>query len=170
MTSAAAEAAEIIASRAGDRGRTVAVAESLTGGRLGATLAAAPDAARWYRGAVTAYCPEVKHTVLSVPDVDPVSETCARAMATAVCALLGADLAVAVTGEAGPEPAGAAAVGTVWCAVCDGGVVDSWRLELGGEPQPSPERIVARTVERVLVEVAGRMSSGAAGPGGSASQ
>ena len=170
MTSAAAQAAEIIASRALHGRRTVAVAESLTGGRLGAALAAAPDAGRWYRGAVTAYCPEVKHTVLSVPDVDPVSEICARAMATAVSELLGADLAVAVTGEAGPEPAGAAAVGTVWCAVFDGGSVDSWRLDLRDDPQPAPEQIVARTVDRVLTDVAARLQPGRTRAPGSPAQ
>lgn len=71
-------------------------------------------------------------------------------------------VAVAVTGEAGPEPAGAAAVGTVWCAIFDGGAVDSWRLDLVSDPPTEPQQIVARTVDRVLSDVAARLQPGAA--------
>lgn len=84
-------------------GTTLAAAESLTGGAIGAALAAAPSASSWFRGGVTAYATEVKHRVLDVPPGPVVSMSCAVAMATGVARLMGADLAVGVTGVGGPD-------------------------------------------------------------------
>ena len=82
----------------------LATAESLTGGQISCLLGAAPASSDWYRGSVVAYSSEVKHRVLKVPDGPVVSEASARAMAGAVAELLGADIAVAVTGAGGPDP------------------------------------------------------------------
>ncbi|MEW6581831.1 MAG: CinA family nicotinamide mononucleotide deamidase-related protein [Actinomycetota bacterium] len=89
------------------RGETLAVAESCTGGLLGARITAIPGASEWFRGGVVAYDNSVKEGLLGV---DPaviarhgaVSEECARAMARGARAAVGADWAVAVTGIAGP--------------------------------------------------------------------
>ncbi|TSD99515.1 CinA family protein [Skermania sp. ID1734] len=108
--------AEAIAELAGKTGRTVAVAESLTGGKIASYLAAAPSAGTWFRGAVVAYARDVKTSVLDVPDCPVVSETCARHMASNVGKLLGADMALGVTGEGGPEPQEDVPPGTVWFA------------------------------------------------------
>ncbi|WP_067814735.1 CinA family protein [Nocardia inohanensis] len=111
------EGADRVAELAKSSGRTIAVAESLTCGKLSAALGAAPDSSQWLRGAVVAYSSHVKHQVLGVPDVPVVSETAARAMAAGVRALLGADLAVAVTGVGGPDPQDGEPAGSVWLAV-----------------------------------------------------
>jgi nicotinamide-nucleotide amidase len=89
-------------------GRTVATAESCTGGLLGGELTTVPGASAWYRGGAVAYANDVK--VLAA-GVDPariaahgaVSEEVARAMAAGIRERLGADYGVAITGVAGPS-------------------------------------------------------------------
>ena len=111
-----AELAGRVAARAAQLGRTIAVAESLTGGRVCAELAAAPQASTWFRGGVVAYADEVKFEVLDVPVGPVVSAGSARAMAVGVARLTGADLAVAITGVGGPAEQEGRAVGTVFLA------------------------------------------------------
>jgi nicotinamide-nucleotide amidase len=122
-------------------GLPVAVAESLTGGELSARLASTPGSGGWFRGGVVAYASEVKHDVLHVPAGPVVSEAAAAAMADGVCRLLGAKVAVAVTGVGGPDSQDGQPPGTVWLALNDDGTV-STRLEKfdGG-----PEEIVDAT-------------------------
>ncbi|MBP1158294.1 nicotinamide-nucleotide amidase [Rhodococcus sp. PvR044] len=109
--------AERVAGSVSGRGWTVATAESLTSGQVAAALGAAPDASLWFRGGVVAYSSDVKRSVLGVPDGPVVSEAAARSMATGVARLLGADLAVSVTGAGGPEGQDGQEPGTVWLAV-----------------------------------------------------
>jgi nicotinamide-nucleotide amidase len=99
--------------------RTVAVAESLTGGMVASALARAEGASTWFRGGVVAYSSEVKHDLLDVPPGPVVSPEAATAMAETVARLLGADAAVAVTGAGGPDPQDGQPPGTVWIAVLD---------------------------------------------------
>ncbi|KEF41821.1 MAG: damage-inducible protein CinA [Cyanobium sp. CACIAM 14] len=89
------------------RGETLAVAESCTGGRLGAALAAVPGASEVFLGGVIAYANAVKQGLLGVPhDLlachGAVSDPVAEAMAGGVRRVTGADWGVAVTGIAGP--------------------------------------------------------------------
>ena len=77
---------------AADRGLTVAVAESLTGGMVAMALARAPDSSTWFRGSLVAYHSDVKHEVLGVPPGPVVSAEAAAAMATGVRCLLRADV------------------------------------------------------------------------------
>ena len=92
----------------GASGRTLACAESLTGGGVGARLTSVPGASASFVGSAVVYTAEAKHRVLGVPDevlaAGTVTEVCALAMATGAQRLFGADLAVALTGAAGPEP------------------------------------------------------------------
>lgn len=89
------------------RGKTLATAESLTGGGIGGALTAVPGSSEVYKGGVISYCDEVKAKILGV---DPallrtqgaVSAPVAKAMAEGVRRLLDADVAVSVTGLAGP--------------------------------------------------------------------
>ncbi len=115
-------------------GRSVAVAESLTGGSLSACLARLSDASEWFRGSVVAYSSQVKHDVLGVPDVQVVSETAARALADGVGRLLGADVAIAVTGVGGPGSQDGIPPGTVWIAVRDGTGTEAQPFRFDGEP------------------------------------
>lgn len=104
------------------RGMTVAVAESLTGGLLMATLTAIPGASSAVLGGVVSYSNSVKQQVLGV-DADllrehgPVQRTVAEQMASKVASLCGADVGVATTGVAGPGDQDGVAAGTFWVAV-----------------------------------------------------
>ena len=89
-------------------GKTLATAESLTGGGIGAALTAVSGASSAYKGGVISYTNEVKHKVLGVPvefldTLGPVSAPVAQAMAQGARKVIGADVAVAVTGLAGPD-------------------------------------------------------------------
>ncbi|MCW2569492.1 MAG: hypothetical protein JWN54_3589 [Mycobacterium sp.] len=141
-TDTAAEVAHLVS----DRGLTVAVAESLTAGKLASALGAAPDASTWFRGGVVAYAPDVKFKVLGVPPGPVVTEECARAMANGVASLLGADLAVSVTGVGGPGADEGQPPGTVWFGVVspDGGHAELRTFD--GEP----EDVLAATTAHAL--------------------
>jgi nicotinamide-nucleotide amidase len=128
------ELAAEVGALAGSTGRTVAVAESLTGGMVATALARAEASSAWFRGALVAYSSDVKHEVLDVPDGPVVSEPAARAMAQGVRRLLGADVAVATTGAGGPTSQDGASPGTVYVGVDAGGSVTVVRLELDGDP------------------------------------
>lgn len=98
---------EVVAGALTARGEMVAVAESCTGGGLGARLTASPGSSAYVAGGVIAYSNDVKTAVLGV---DPaiiardgaVSDRCARAMADGVRSLTGAAWGVSITGVAGP--------------------------------------------------------------------
>lgn len=88
-------------------GKTLATAESLTGGGIGAALTAVPGSSEVYKGGVISYTDWVKHNVLGVREENltrygAVSRIAAQEMASGVRALLKADVAVSVTGLAGP--------------------------------------------------------------------
>jgi len=88
-----------------DLGYTIGTAESMTGGLVAARLTDLPGSSAVMKGGLVAYHSELKSRLLGVSDVDEVvnAET-AMAMATGARTLLGVDVAVAVTGSAGPEP------------------------------------------------------------------
>lgn len=92
-----------------ERGLTLATAESCTGGLIARRITALPGASRVYRGGVVSYWTEVKAAVLGVPQdildqYGAVSEPTARTMAEGARRITGADIAVSVTGVAGPDP------------------------------------------------------------------
>ena len=105
-----------------ERAVTVGTAESCTGGLVAGSLTAVPGSSAVVRGGVVSYAIPVKHEVLGVssevldaPDVGAVSSECAAQMAEGARRVLAADVAVSVTGIAGPggeEPG--KPVGTVW--------------------------------------------------------
>ncbi|HEX6257477.1 MAG TPA: competence/damage-inducible protein A [Euzebyales bacterium] len=118
-----------------DRGWTLAVAESVTAGGIGARLAVVPGASTWFAGGVITYATAAKGRLADVPeDVlgthGPVSEPTARAMADGIRRRLGTDAAVAVVGVAGPTTQGDRPVGTVCLAVTMPGLDDSRTVEL----------------------------------------
>jgi nicotinamide-nucleotide amidase len=111
-------------------GRTLAVAESLTGGLLADAFVRVPGASAVLLGAVVAYATPVKHTVLGV-DADlleregPVDPEVARQMADGVRRAVAvdgrpADVGVSTTGVAGPGEQDGTAPGTVWVGVAVG--------------------------------------------------
>ena len=97
-------ASKVIAQLAG---KTLVTAESLTGGGIGAVLTAVPGASAVFKGGIISYTDEVKREVLGVPAVylssfGAVSAPVAEAMALGAFNLLQADVAISVTGLAGP--------------------------------------------------------------------
>jgi nicotinamide-nucleotide amidase len=123
-----------VSEQARRRGVTVGVAESLTGGMVATALAAAEAAATWFRGSIVAYSSEVKHALLDVPDGPVVSAESAMAMAAGARRILGAEVAVAVTGSGGPAAQDGQKPGTVYLAVDDGRTHRVQRLQLSGDP------------------------------------
>ena len=120
-----------------ERAWILATAESCTGGRVAERITALPGASQVYRGGVVSYWTQVKADVLGVPAEildahGAVSEETARAMAEGARRVTGADLAVSVTGVAGPDPdergvpvgivyIGLAAPDGTFCRACDFG-------------------------------------------------
>ena len=96
------------------QGLTLAVAESLTGGLVGSRLTNVVGASEWFRGVVVSYASEVKYDLLNVPEGPVVSDVAAKAMATGVRKVLGADVGIAVTGVAGPAEQDGRPPGTVF--------------------------------------------------------
>lgn len=89
------------------QGKTLVTAESLTGGGIGAAITAVSGSSAVYKGGIISYTNEVKHRVLGVPEEmleahGAVSAPVAEAMACGVRRVLEADVAVSVTGLAGP--------------------------------------------------------------------
>ncbi len=99
------------------RGWTLGVAESLTGGLVGARLANVSGASRTFRGSIASYATEVKRSVLGVDAEHVVSEECAVQMAEAAQRVLGADVGISTTGVAGPDEQDGQPVGTVWFGI-----------------------------------------------------
>lgn len=92
-----------------EKGLTLATAESCTGGRVAERITALPGVSAVYRGGVVSYWTQVKAGVLGVPQAildahGAVSEETARAMAEGARRVTGAEIAVSVTGVAGPDP------------------------------------------------------------------
>ncbi|MEV4396154.1 CinA family protein [Nonomuraea sp. NPDC049607] len=136
---------------------TVAVAESLTGGLIGAAFTSVPGASKAFRGGVISYATDLKHDLLGVPDEllrreGAVHPEVAAAMARGVARVCGAGYGLAVTGVAGPEPQDGKPVGRVYAAVHGPGGENSVR-ELTFEG--SRERIRVRTVHEAVDLLAG---------------
>lgn len=117
------------------RGATVGVAESLTGGLVGARLAETEGASKWFRGSIVCYDSKVKYDLLGVPEGPVVSAEAAEAMATGACRRLEADAGISVTGVAGPARQEGKPVGTVFMAVTLDGKVESTEVHFAGDRQ-----------------------------------
>ena len=116
----------------GERGFTLAVAESLTGGLVASRLVGVPGASATFRGGVVAYDSAVKFEVLGVPEGPVITLECAEAMATGVRQLLRSDVGIGITGVAGPDAMEGRPPGTVCVAVDLAGDVSSVELRLPG--------------------------------------
>ena len=133
------------------RRQTVAVAESLTGGLLGAAITTVPGASTVFRGGVIAYATDVKAALLGVSaallaERGAVDPDVAGAMAAGVRERLGAAIGAATTGVAGPDAADGKPPGTVHIAVSTAGGTVVQTLALSG----GRAEIRRDTVERSL--------------------
>lgn len=122
------------------RGETLATAESLTGGLVGAALTDVPGISAIYRGGVIVYATDLKSTLAGVPvellaDVGPVHSDTAAALAQGVRDRLGATYGLATTGVAGPDPQAGIEAGTVYVAAAGPTAVRVRKLSLDGDRQ-----------------------------------
>jgi nicotinamide-nucleotide amidase len=138
--------AEVVATLLASKRRTIATAESCTGGLLAKQLTDIAGSSDWYLGSVVAYANEVKQKILKVPERllvehGAVSAEVARAMATNARELTGADFALSTTGIAGPsggteeKPVGLVYIGLATPEQCD-----ATRFNLAGTRQRVRER------------------------------
>ena len=133
-------------------GKRLATAESLTGGGIGPALTAVSGASAVYAGGVISYTNAVKHRVLGVPaelldTLGAVSGPVAKAMAEGVRRVIGADVAVSVTGLAGPggDEFGHS-VGTVFIGYADETAAFSREYHFAGDR----EAVRNQTIEAAL--------------------
>jgi nicotinamide-nucleotide amidase len=160
-----ADLAEVVLDLCRARRFTISVAESCTGGMLGARLTAIPGSSDVVRGGVIAYDDAVKVELLHVPaevirEHGAVSEPVVRAMATGVRATTGTDAALAITGIAGPGGGTEAkAVGTVWIALDLNGTVESRRYAMVGDRAEIRHRSAQAAMEMLRRRLLASMSS-----------
>lgn len=151
-------AAEVLSCMAG---KTLATAESCTGGGIGAVLTAVPGASAVYKGGVISYWSDIKRSLLGVPEellyrLGPVSAPVAEAMAEGARRALNTDVAVSVTGLAGPagdefgNP-----VGRVYVGYCDEKGAVSREFTFPGSREEVRNR-AARAVLELILEQVGR--------------
>jgi PncC family amidohydrolase len=131
--------AERLVGELAEKGLTCATAESCTGGGVGSAITAVPGSSAVFWGGVISYDNSVKSNVLGVPEsvlatVGAVSQECAAAMAQGARRLLKTDLAVSVTGIAGPDGGTAEKpVGLVWFGLASSGGVRTEKMVFPGD-------------------------------------
>ena len=138
------------------RGKTLVTAESCTGGGIGAALTAVSGSSAVFKGGIISYCNEVKHRVLGVEQLPldtlgAVSGPVAEQMAAGARHVLDADIAVSVTGLAGPggdeygNP-----VGTVFIGYCDENQTLSREYHFPGGREQVRSQAVEAALELIL--------------------
>lgn len=150
------------------RGQTVATAESCTGGLVGTLITAVPGSSVVFRGGWVTYCDQMKTQQLGVTpqllaEHGAVSQAVARHMAARALALGDADVAVAVTGIAGPDGGSAEKpVGTVWIALAHRNdapsepvVTETLLLRLGGDRNHVRDRAAKAAIQMLRLHVMG---------------
>ena len=142
-----------------ERGLSLAVAESLTGGLVGTRLTAVPGASDVFRGAVVSYASEVKFDLLGVPQGPVVSNEAARAMALGVRERLGAAVGIATTGVAGPAEQEGHPPGTVFLGLAYGDHAEALRVRLPGDRDRVREYAAITVLNLLRLRVSGASRS-----------
>ena len=130
---------------------TLAVAESLTGGLVAASLTEIPGASKVFKGSITAYVDEIKQNILNVKDetitnFTSISELVALEMAINVRTIMKSDIGISTTGVAGPEKSAGFAPGLVFVAISIGDHNMCQKLEITGDRS----KIRNQTVQEIL--------------------
>lgn len=138
------------------QGKTLATAESCTGGMIGGELTAVAGSSAVYKGGIVSYCNEVKELLLGVPkavleEMGAVSAPVAEAMASGARKALGADVAVSVTGLAGPSgDEFGNPVGTVFIGYCDDSTCLSRKFCFDGDREEVRRQAVVQALLLIL--------------------
>lgn len=138
-----------------ERNLTLAVAESLTGGLVGARLTAVPGCSAALRGCVVSYASAVKFDLLAVPEGPVVCATAAKAMAEGVRRLLKADVGLATTGVAGPDTQEGQPVGTVFLGLALGDHVEAVQVNMPGNREQIRQFTVISLLDLLRRRLAG---------------
>ena len=138
------------------QGKTLVTAESCTGGGIGAALTAVPGSSAIYKGGVISYTNDVKQEILGVPEewiekYGAVSPWVAMEMASGVRGLLHTDVAVSVTGVAGPggDEFGNC-VGTVFIGYADKNLVIARHFLFDGDREAVRRQAIAAALQLIL--------------------
>jgi len=137
-------------------GKRLATAESLTGGLIGGAITAVPGASKVYAGGIVSYTNEVKHKLLGVSweDLDSfgaVSAPVAKSMAVGAKKALEADVAVSVTGLAGPDgDEFGHPVGTVFIGYADEKTVIAREYHFDGDREQVRNQTIQAAMELIL--------------------
>ena len=137
-------------------GKRLATAESLTGGGIGQTITSVSGASAVFAGGIISYTNKVKHKVLGVPvetlnTLGPVSAPVAQAMAQGARNVIGADVAVAVTGLAGPDgDEFGHPVGTVFIGYADEGTALAREYHFKGDRAEVREQTICEALKLIL--------------------
>ncbi len=118
-----------------DRGLSLGIAESLTGGLMGTRFTSVPGASDVFRGSIVSYASDVKFSLLGVPEGPVVTAHAAQAMAEGARRALGADVGLATTGVAGPAEQEGQPVGTVFLGLAMDGTSEAQQVKLPGDRQ-----------------------------------
>jgi PncC family amidohydrolase len=135
-------------------GRSLAVAESCTGGLLGSAVTDVPGSSAYFLGGVISYADRVKVDQLGVSDsvlrrYGAVSEEAAAAMASGVRQLLKADIGVSITGVAGPDAEGSKPAGLTFIGIAGDGVT-THRFQWTGDRWDNRRRSVIAALELLV--------------------
>ncbi|WP_298236870.1 competence/damage-inducible protein A [uncultured Algibacter sp.] len=142
----------VVANRLTKKGKTLAIAESCTGGKLAQLFTAKAGASNYLKGGVVAYATQSKIDVLNVPEAliqefSVVSAQVAEAMAQNVLKLYKSDFAIATTGNAGPTKGESnAEVGTVFIAIATKKGIFSEQFNFGNHR----EKVINKAVNKAL--------------------
>lgn len=139
-------------------GKTLAAAESCTGGEIAHLMTSIAGSSDYFLGSVTSYAISVKEKVLGVPaalieQYGVVSAEVASAMAEGVRRVCGSDYAVATTGLAGPGGDGQHPVGTVWIAVAGPGGTGTLTCRYAADRKRNIERFSAAALNFLRLQI-----------------
>ncbi len=137
-------------------GLTLATAESVTGGLVGARLTGIAGASDVFRGAIVSYATEVKRSLLGVGEGPVVSEAAARQMAHGVRGRLGADIGLSLTGVAGPDEQDGQPVGTLYVGMVGPGFDEVRHARLPGQREQMRQFAVITALGFLRTELAAR--------------
>ncbi|WP_040493507.1 competence/damage-inducible protein A [Ilumatobacter nonamiensis] len=129
------------------RGLTLGLAESVTGGLVGARLTGIAGASDVFRGSIVSYATEVKQEILGVEPGPVVSTEAARQMAAGARDRLGADVAVSLTGVAGPDEQDGQPVGTLFVGLVGPGFDEARELRLPGQREQMRQFAVINSLD-----------------------
>jgi PncC family amidohydrolase len=151
--------AQRLGRRFAEKKLTLSVAESCTGGMIGAAITAVPGSSAYFSGGVVSYSNEMKHNVLGVPKLvlekkGAVSAETVKAMVKGVLRLCKTDCAIAVSGIAGPDGGTKKKpVGLVYVGIGAGKKVQAFKYHFKGGREQVRRQTVEKALERMIEEV-----------------